>query len=108
MRRQSLVEEGLSTVGRCVRANLLGMPKFAVTGAADLRNPNETQGFQFANGGRNCVPMNAVILKILECHRQPTVLLAAVTTVLDLNTGEYTVCRKTEGPVRGRLQRFDR
>ena len=85
----------------------IGNAPFGVTGSTFLCNPNETQSFGFSDCRCNGVAVNAVVLEVLEGHRQLAVFPAAVVGVLDLDTINYAACGKAENAMGGRFQHFN-
>ena len=70
-------------LGRLVgQAEAVGRTPLSVTGAALLRDFDEAKGDQFADRRCNGMPIDTVVLKIVEGYREPSVVHSAVVSQL--------------------------
>jgi hypothetical protein len=72
---------------------LVRRPIFGITSAASLRYLNETERLHLAQRWRDCMAVDAVFLKVIECHRQFAIIAASVMRKLDLDTVEDAASR---------------
>ena len=88
-----LAPSGYLWPGKCVSANLLGLPPFSISSIVPFWvMRNEAQSFHFsASPGAMAWLLDAYFSKSHERHRQIAVLFAAMVSVLDLDTREDTV-----------------
>jgi len=73
---------------KLVRGAKLGVACTPVFGDLD-----KTQTLTLTNGWCDGVPIDAVILEVLECHRQATVVFPAGVSHLDFEAGEDAMGR---------------
>jgi hypothetical protein len=80
---------------------------FGVAGAALLGHFDEAEGDEFADGGCDCVVMQAVFDELYVGDREPAIVLAAVVGVFDLDAIERLTCGSAERLEGGGFHHFD-
>jgi hypothetical protein len=75
------------------KSKLIWGAKLGVACTPVFGDLDKTQTLTLTNGWCDGVPIDAVILEVLECHRQATVIFTAVVRELDFEASKDAMAR---------------